>query len=761
MLKAKKEHPILVVAPRANDLKQKVVSGFGEPKELVPVNRALRGMLVNQLDAVSQSVAGTRAKYPELPSVVTLKLRTEAMAKSNRPMQLLERVGMLPIGTQGLGELLLPATPHSLSHLASVIRDNQAKGIRANISTIESFTAYGADQALQIGKRFRELDEVKAWIKAGKPFVLERFSNTDEGIDALIGDQLQALLRKTECRVSKQKPAMSRRAQFIEISSLDAALTIAAFPGVRSVAPAEEFSPIRITPQWFVPVGNAPAGMLPAPADDLPVVAVVDTGVDPKHKVLKPWLVGHETYVLPVDTDYMHGSFVAGLVAGSREINGGDPHFPAARSRILDVAALATTGNTTADEMINAISESLKRHPNVKVWNCSFGSPYAGDSDEFGQLARELDALSDKYGVLFVIAAGNFNSDPLRPWPNPPDFDGKDRISLPAESARGLTVGSVAHVDAHVTAGCPSPFSRRGPGPARTPKPDITHRGGNQDAAGNFGGAGIRSLLPDGHIGESIGTSFATPLAATLAANAWQVMEQQGHEVRPEMVKALMIHAAALSSPGFTPNERNYHGTGVPDSVMDTLFCRPDTFTLLFDAEMYDGVFWEKTPFPIPACLHPNGTHFKGEIILTLAYAPPVDGRHGAEYIRANVNAHFGSYDPDSDGVIKHHGIVPLDAPEKQDLYEAAMIDHGFKWSPVKVYRARFRQGKAGCNFRLYLELLRRAGEARQPEPQHAIVLVSMRGISDDLPVYNDGIRALRAVNWTASRIANAMHIRV
>jgi len=158
---------------------------------------------------VGQKVADTHAKYPELPTVITLRLRTEAMAKFNRPMQLLERVGMLPIGTHGLGELLLPATTHSLSQLASVISDNQAKGIRANISTIESFTAYGADQALQIGKRFRKLDDVKAWIKAGKPFVLERFSNTDEGIDTLIDEQLQALLPKTECRVSKQLPAMS------------------------------------------------------------------------------------------------------------------------------------------------------------------------------------------------------------------------------------------------------------------------------------------------------------------------------------------------------------------------------------------------------------------------------------------------------------------------------------------------------------------------------------------------------------------------
>ncbi len=60
-------------------------------------------MLVDQLGMVGQAVAGTHAKYPELPTVITLRLRTEAMAKSNRPMQLLERVGMLPIGTQGLG----------------------------------------------------------------------------------------------------------------------------------------------------------------------------------------------------------------------------------------------------------------------------------------------------------------------------------------------------------------------------------------------------------------------------------------------------------------------------------------------------------------------------------------------------------------------------------------------------------------------------------------------------------------------------------
>jgi hypothetical protein len=58
------------------------------------------------------------------------------------------------------GRITTPATTHNLSHLASVISDNQAKGIRANISTIESFTAYGAKRSAALS----ELGDVKAWI---------------------------------------------------------------------------------------------------------------------------------------------------------------------------------------------------------------------------------------------------------------------------------------------------------------------------------------------------------------------------------------------------------------------------------------------------------------------------------------------------------------------------------------------------------------------------------------------------------------------
>jgi serine protease AprX len=232
--------------------------------------------------------------------------------------------------------------------------------------------------------------------------------------------------------------------------------------------------------------------------------------------------------------------------------------------------------------------------------------------------------------------------------------------------------------------------------------------------------------------------------------------------VRSETVKALVIHAAALNSPHHTPDDRRYFGFGVPESPLDTLFCDPDTFTLMFEAELYDGIIWAKTPFPIPACLRPSPDRFRGEVVMTVAYAPPVDGKYGAEYVRANVNASFGSFVPDDDGELHHHGLVPLDTPPNhQDLYEEALIDHGFKWSPIKVYRKRFPRGVLAQTLRLKLELLRRSGETIPVEPQRATVIVSLRGLEPDLPVYNDGLAALRLTNWVAESVTQQTRIQI
>lgn len=759
------DSPILLIQPRKQDLRQPKNLGGGKDKEFVPVTREFREKLVSEIENVEKNLDKSFIKYPNTPAVISLRLRPEALAKSHRPFYLLEQVGMRPIATERFGELLLPATKENLNLLREKVITSDAKKIRANLTTIDTISSWNKDDTLKWGA-YKSQDKLAAeqflreWILSKKPLFIERFSSSYEGFDSQFAQTLNELFRKLDVRPSQIKTrASGGLAKFIRINSFEAAMELASCPAVRVLRTVEEYLPIEANPQSFAVIGTIPKNILPAPQSDVPTVAVVDSGIEKNDTALKLWIKKHETFVLPPDTDHIHGTFVAGLIAGANKLNDQNPLFPLSQAKILDVATLQKQ-NTSADILLENIEAAIKANPDVKVWNCSFGSNCPGHTDQFSQFAQDLDELSDRYEVLFVISAGNYSSQPPRSWPPTINCNGADRISMPAESLRSLTVGSIAHESAIVKAHEPSPFSRRGPGSARTPKPDLTHRGGNCTIAGAFKNVGIKSILPKGQIGESIGTSFSAPLISTMAANVWHTLDKSNITAKPETVKALMVHAAALSSPKREANERDYYGFGTPNSVLDALFCAPDTFTLLFNAELHDGIIWEKTPFPIPACLHLDGNRLQAEIIMTLVYSPPLNGKHGAEYVRANIEAAFGSYDLDDQGERKFKGFVPLGATSKEELYEKAMIEDGFKWSPVKVYRKKFSQGVAAKDFRLGLKLLRRAGEPTGTS-QSATVLLSFRSVEPDMPVYADGIRAIHKANWISQQIVTRTKISI
>jgi serine protease AprX len=758
-------HPIIRVAPAPADYQPRPGARGGGPKELVPVTPELRLELSGILKKATNSLKPILREWKDMPAVVTLKLRPKALAKSHRPMTLLERAGMLPIGARQLGELLLPAKEVHLQTLDRIIRESTAKKIKANISTIDGLEAYTSDDVLggqADNRQFR--GHLAAWVQSGKPFLLEEFDFNDTQTSRTMQRHLDQLFSQFD--ITRLYPGLNdaqRRMLFVRCDRVEDILKLASFPGIRTLAMAPEFGMIDIVSQNMPDLGEASAANLPPPPPDadLPTVGVIDSGVAGDDILLRPWLDGMNTYVLPPETDYFHGTFVSAMIAGARSLNRDSDEFPNCSARVHSVAAMGT-GLTGLGELLLRIQEAVAARPDIKVWNCSLGSPAPGDEHSFGYFAQQLDELADKHQILFVISAGNYQTVPLRPWPAPDGFAaGQDRISQPAESTRALTVGSIAHLANLVAPGEPSPFSRRGPGPAKIPKPEVVHRGGNTCDVGTCVDTGIRSIIPGGRLSEAVGTSFSTPIVSTIAANTWHGLRDR-NVTRPETVKALVIHAAALNSPLRAPGDQHYYGFGVPDSPLDTLYSSPDTFTLVFEAELFDGIVWAKTPFPIPACMRPSPGFFRGEVIMTLAYSPPVDGRQGAEYVRANVNASFGTYDPDDDGELHHHGIVPLESPPAHDdLYEEAMIDHGFKWSPVKVYRKRFPRGVAAQTMRLKLELLRRAGDDIPDEPQRATVVLSLRGLEPDLPVYNDGLTALRQTNWVAASIAQQARIRI
>ena len=215
-------------------------------------------------------------------------------------------------------------------------------------------------------------------------------------------------------------------------------------------------------------------------------------------------------------------------------------------------------------------------------------------------MARLLDWLSFRYGVLFLVAAGN-HLDPLE-IPADTGLDDPQelqheilcaiqatsamrRLLSPAESINALTIGA-AHSDGSqgmagdlldpiVTPDLPSPVSALGSGIRRAVKPDVLLPGGRQlvrlepvqgegrlvTMPATSRPPGARAAAPGGAgeldgIGHVNGTSVAAALAGhragefldRLAAIRNEVDDFPAVEFDPLLLKAALVHGASWGS---------------------------------------------------------------------------------------------------------------------------------------------------------------------------------------------------------------------
>ena len=722
----------------------------GSAKEFCEVDEAYRAQLNRTITAAGVIVAANAQRYPGIPTVLAVRMRPDAIAKSHRPTKLTSIADLHVIGHAAMDEMLVEATPREVGLLSIAVATRNSKAIRANLSTITEVTAWEARAKLPSSLRDANPEAARAKLRATGRVWIKLFGYRNDVVQAVAIAALDGLLRAGQA-TGTTLPQMKGPPIYIldagatlSDATLDAVLT---FPGVRSVLPepqaaADPGNPIIVQPAGSTFERNPPA--------DAPIVAVFDTGVHPAATLLASWVSSTETFITGVDTNYEHGTMVASLVADARGLNEQDARFPITGCRIHDVCGLES-GSAHIGDLIQRLRQALANRPDIRVWNLSLGAPSGVGDEGFSELAQELDNLSDHYGVLFVVAAGNYVDEPHRGWPCEDTF--ADRISSPADSVRALTVGAIAHLGnatSYVAAGEPASYSRRGPGPVFTPKPDVVHIGGGMDAPWNADALGIKVLAPNNGLLRNAGTSFAAPIVAAMAAQTWHALgtapRQHGLAPSPTLVKALMIHSAELASPVRTPVHRRYFGAGAPSDPMAALYDGPDSFTLVFEADLTTGTKWRKFPYPVPGSMLVDGK-LRGEVILTAVYAPPVDGNAGAEYVRANLEVGFGTLEPDEDGVLQFHGKVPMRWEHGTDGLESAQVEHGGKWSPVKIHRKVF-SGISGANWALQANMVRRANEAPGQEAMRVVIIVTLRSVDGHEDVYNEGARSLAAVNW-------------
>ena len=166
------------------------------------------------------------------------------------------------------------------------------------------------------------------------------------------------------------------------------------------------------------------------------------------------------------------------------------------------------------------------------------------------------------------------------------------------------------------------------------------------------------------------------------------------------------------------------------------------------------------TPFPFPPSLT-EGQRRRGFVRIGLVYTPTLDPSKGAEYCQTNVSASFGRrFDyPEGDRRRYKREVPPI--PQKHGVisqYERGLLEHGWKWSPTKVYERTFSRMQVHpreLEWRLSVQLLlRRELEERRDEVRQPFWLgIRIADPEQRSPVYQEMRQQIQA-NALAQPIA-------
>ena len=179
-------------------------------------------------------------------------------------------------------------------------------------------------------------------------------------------------------------------------------------------------------------------------------MVVVDSGISNKKPGLESWVLGRDSHVAAQYRNTDHGSFVAGLICWGKQLNPTIAGLDNNPCGVFDLQVIPNDDPAKGDtspllesEFLVSLEEALQQHANkFKVWNLSLGTATVCALDRFSTLAEELDNLQERYQVSFVISAGNYDTPRLLDFPRAGGQVQAGRITTPADSVLGITVGA-------------------------------------------------------------------------------------------------------------------------------------------------------------------------------------------------------------------------------------------------------------------------------------------------------------------------------
>ena len=241
-------------------------------------------------------------------------------------------------------------------------------------------------------------------------------------------------------------------------------------------------------------------------------IAVLDTGIYPHLDFTRPWnrIIAFKDFVNNRENPYDdngHGTFTAGVAAGSGYSSGGRYKGIAPEADLIAVKVMDENGSGNSSDILAGmqwVADHQKEY-NIRIMSLSLGAKPT--ESRFDPLAAAVEAVWEK-GVVVIAAAGN--SGPKQ-----------NTIATPGISPMIITVGAVDdkrttdYRDDKIAS-----FSSRGPIKGRQIKPDVVAPGVDIMAAKTdpeYTG-GLRSVAMKEPYTRMSGTSVATPIVSGAAA---------------------------------------------------------------------------------------------------------------------------------------------------------------------------------------------------------------------------------------------------
>jgi serine protease AprX len=265
-------------------------------------------------------------------------------------------------------------------------------------------------------------------------------------------------------------------------------------------------------------------------------VAVVDTGIADV-----PDLAGKVSDRVDVTgtgngDGFGHGTFMAGLIAGSGAASGGAYRGVAPGAKLVDVKVADAEGSTDLITVLKGLQWVNEHSREVDVLNLSLSSnsplPYQLDP-----LTQGLEALW-RSGVTVVVPSGN-------------DGPGAGTVTSPGNDPTLLTVGGV---DESGTAGhgddVVGTWSGRGPTWQGDAKPDLAAPGGHVVSLRSPGSV-VDSANPQSRVGDGYFRGSGTSMASAVTSGVVAATLEVAPRLRPDSIKSLFT-ATTYAAPGLT-----------------------------------------------------------------------------------------------------------------------------------------------------------------------------------------------------------------